>query len=76
MQGKEQENLLKELLVEEGLENSMIEIYKTLVETDLEECFPSEQYLIFKNLSKTLFEESEEHRKSVEKIIKNINNHG
>ncbi len=70
MQQEEQKKLLKELLIEEGLENAMIEVYKTLVEIDLEECFPSEQYVTFNNLCKVLFKESEEHREAVGKIIK------
>ncbi len=75
MQQEERNNLLKELLIEEGLENAMIEVYQTLVETDLDQCFPPEQYETFNNLCKILFEESEGHRKAVGKIIKKYENH-
>ncbi len=66
----EQEKLLNELLVEEGLESTMIEVYQTLLEINLKECFPSDQYQTFNTLCNNLFKESESHREAIRKIIK------
>lgn len=67
---EQKEELLNELLAEERLESTMIEMYQMLLETGLENCFSEKDYQTFKDYCDILIKESEEHKRIVSEIIK------
>lgn len=62
--------LLQELHDEEMIEISFIEMYMSLLDLNVEKCIDIKKQKAFRKGMETLYEESQEHRRIIDNIIR------